>query len=253
MRKSSLSFTILSVSTKIQLKKVVYGSGLIETSETKCEFMQHNKSEWLACYSQKALHDYFISSWDKNVDELASSYWLTKGGLAFETEGLLIAAQDQVLNTRAMQQVYLAQCRLCNTQAVITAHLISGCSQLAGTQYKLSLQDIFIGVYMVNVILNATAIGGGNVLPVLWKTKILWDFNIFVDHFISTKRHDIVVINKDAGSISLIDMAVPADKHISIEEEEKFTKYDYQDLRIELEKLWKKKITMMSIVANWCS
>ena len=74
---------------------------------------------------------------------------------------------------------------------------------------------------------------------------------MFVDHFISARRHDIVVINKDAGSISLIDMAVPADKHISIKEEEKFTKY--QDLRIELEKLWKKKITVMSIVANWCS
>ena len=72
------------------------------------------------------------------------------------------------------------------------------------------------------------------------------DFNIFVDPFISARRPDIVVINKEAATISLIDVAVPADKHISAKEEEKLMKY--QDLRIELERLWKKKTTMIPIV-----
>ena len=68
-----LSFHYLKLS-KESLLKVVHGSGLIETSETKREFMWHKQSEWLACYSQKALHSYFVRSWDKNVAELASSY-----------------------------------------------------------------------------------------------------------------------------------------------------------------------------------
>ena len=46
--------------------------------------------------------------------------------------------------------------------------------------------------------------------------------------------------------MSLIDVVVPADKHISAKEEEKIIKY--QDLRIELERLWKKKTTMIPIV-----
>ena len=41
------------------------------------------------------------------------------------------------------------------------------------------------------------------------------DFIIFVDHFISARRPDIVVINKEAATIRLIDVAVPADKCIS--------------------------------------
>ena len=59
----------------------------------------------------------------------------------------------------------------------------------------------------------------------------------------STRRPDIVVINKVAGSISLIDVAIPADKHISVKEEEKLTKY--QHLQIELERLWRKKTTVI--------
>ena len=76
--------------------------------------------------------------------------------------------------------------------------------------------------------------------------NILWDFNIFVDHFISARRPDIVVVNKEAATISLIDVAVPADKHISAKKEEKLMKY--QDLRIKLERLWKKKTTIIPIV-----
>ena len=37
-----------------------------------------------------------------------------------------------------------------------------------------------------------------------------------------------MVINKAAGSMSLIYVAIPADKHISVKEEEKLMKY--QDL-----------------------
>ena len=48
--------------------------------------------------------------------------------------------------------------------------------------------------------------------------------------------------------ITIIDISIPtaADKHISAEEEEKLSKY--QDLRIELEILSRKKAMMVSIV-----
>ena len=132
--------------SKESLLKVAHDSGLIETSETKCEFVRRKQAERLTCYSQKALYGYFVRSRDENADELASSYWLTKGDLTFESEGFLIAAQDQALNTTTVQQVYSgsanAQCRLCNTQAETVEQLISGCSQLAGMQYKLRHDNV---------------------------------------------------------------------------------------------------------------
>ena len=56
--------------SKESLLKVVHDSGLIEASETKCEFVRRKQAERLTCYSQKALHSYFVRSRDENADEL---------------------------------------------------------------------------------------------------------------------------------------------------------------------------------------
>ena len=51
--------------------------------------------------------------------------------------------------------------------------------------------------------------------------KILWDFNIFVDHMIYARRPDIVVIDKGASLVTLVGVSIPVDKHLSAKEEEK--------------------------------
>ena len=157
--------------SKESLLTAVFNSGLIETSETKCEFVKRKQSERWTSYSQKALHGNFVRSRDKNVDELASSYWLTKGELTFETEGLIMAAQDQALSTRALQQVYSGSGdtrRLCNNQHETVEHLISGCSRLAGTSHKvmIMLLDTFTGVYVASTALIVIIISGNIVLLV---------------------------------------------------------------------------------------
>ena len=81
----------------------VMGSDLIVASESKRDFIHRRQTERILCYSLKALHGYFMRSWDSNYDEVTSLYWLTKGDLSMETEGLLFAAQDQALCTRALQ------------------------------------------------------------------------------------------------------------------------------------------------------
>ena len=94
--------------------------------------------------------------------------------------------------------------------------------------------------------------GGSTALTVLWRgennsVKILWDFNIFVDHVISARQPDIVVIDKVSSVVTLIDASIPADKHLTVKEEEKLSKY--QDLRIELERLWQKRMVPLVIGA----
>ena len=76
--------------------------------------------------------------------------------------------------------------------------------------------------------------------------KILWDFNIFADHVISARRMDIIVIEKVFSVVTLINVSIPTDKHLTVKVEEKLSKY--QDLRIELERLWRKRTVMVSVV-----
>ena len=187
---------------------------------------------------------------------MASVLWLTKGDLSIETEGFLLAAQDQALRTRALQNVFSPsfspRCRLCNSQGETVEHLVSGCTQLAGTQYKTRhdnvakyLHWLLCGKYDIqrehywwrhspySVVENNSV-------------KLLWDFNIFVDHVISARRPDIVVIDKVSSVVTLIDVSIPADKHLTVKEEEKLSKY--QDLRIELGRLWQKRTVMVPVV-----
>ena len=77
--------------------------------------------------------------------------------------------------------------------------------------------------------------------------EILWDFYVYLDHMISARRPDII-IDKAVSNVIMVhvDVSIPADKNISTMEEEKFSKY--QDLRVELERIWKKKTKMVPVV-----
>ena len=155
-------------------------------SESKRDFLQCRQTERISCYSQKALHGYFVRSLDSNYDEVMSLYWLTKGDLSMETEGLLFAAQDQALHIIALQLVYsnssTIQCRLCNFQAETVEH---SCSKFAGTQYKLRHDNVTKYIHWL-----LCGKYGIQREPNWWKhnpisivendsAKILWDFNIF--------------------------------------------------------------------------
>ena len=78
--------------------------------------------------------------------------------------------------------------------------------------------------------------------------KLLWDFDIHMDHLISARRPDLIIINKKKKKITckIIDFAVPVDKRIKLKEWEKKDKY--LDLARELKKLWNMQVTIIPIV-----
>ena len=65
------------------------------------------------------------------------------------------------------------------------------------------------------------------------KYKTLWDFNI-----------QTVCINKPKTECQIIDFAIPGD--IAIKEQEKIDRYE--DLRIELQKVWNVKVVVILVV-----
>ena len=76
--------------------------------------------------------------------------------------------------------------------------------------------------------------------------KILWDFSIQTDKVIEHRRLDTVCINKITKGCLIIDITIPEDQNIIRKEQEK--KGKYQNLQMELVKLWKLKTEVVPVV-----
>ncbi|MEL6846822.1 MAG: hypothetical protein AAFP02_26760, partial [Bacteroidota bacterium] len=78
------------------------------------------------------------------------------------------------------------------------------------------------------------------------QAKLLWDFSIRTDRVIQAHRPDITLVDKCKNKVSLIDVAVPWDSRVEDKEREK--KEKYQDLRLELRRLWDMPVEIVPIV-----
>ena len=76
---------------------------------------------------------------------------------------------------------------------------------------------------------------------------ILWD-SIRTDKTIQATRPDIVIKGKQNKTCQLIDMNVPSDSNISAKEFEKLSKYE--DLEIEIAKMWKMKTKTILLIVG---
>ena len=74
------------------------------------------------------------------MDEEESNRWLKSAGLKSETEGLIVAAQDQALKTKYMQAKIIKMAQIPTAEYVDDSkkqldHITSGCPELAKTEY----------------------------------------------------------------------------------------------------------------------
>ena len=68
------------------------------------------------------------------------------------------------------------------------------------------------------------------------------------DKKITARRPDIVIVNKGQRKTTLIDIACPCDRNVNDKETEKVEKY--QDLKIELQRLWNTSVEIVPIVVG---
>ena len=76
------------------------------------------------------------------------------------------------------------------------------------------------------------------------EVKILWDFKIQTNKHLAHNIPDITVVEKK--QVWLIGVAISGDSRINQKEVEKITKY--QDLKVEVKRLWEKKATVVPVV-----
>ena len=79
--------------------------------------------------------------------------WIKKGYLDKRTEGYIFAAQEQALQTNWLKSRITSggevdrSCRKCKEFPEKVSHLISGCSKLAGNEYKKKHDRMGLRVY----------------------------------------------------------------------------------------------------------
>ena len=222
------------------------------------------KNEGLAClrasWGEKPLHGrYPTRTMDADVDRNLTHQWLRSSGLKPETEGFIVAAQDQSLPTRSYQARILKKgndpkCRFCQQTEESVDHLITGCSTLAHTEYK-NRHDR-VGQYLHWKICRHYGLPCHEKWyehkppPVLEgkDVTLLWDFSVHTDRTIQANRPDIIIKDVRARKCLIIDMAVPSDKNISSKEFEKLSKY--KDLEIEVTKMWRLNTTTVPVIVG---
>uniref|UniRef100_H3AKE8 Reverse transcriptase zinc-binding domain-containing protein n=1 Tax=Latimeria chalumnae TaxID=7897 RepID=H3AKE8_LATCH len=223
--------------TDDRLIEIVRSSGEHEkgiTTAGRCqEYKRNKKNSRYNSWKQKALHGQYICQLGEDVNIEQTFRWLTNCHLKGETEALLIAAQDQALNTNSHRVRILhsgteSKCRMCKAEEETMAHIISGCKTLANGSYKerhITLQEVHTGHCVKTKVVEETT-----------GVKILWDFGIRTEKEIQAHRPDIVFVDKINRKPKIIDTACPIHYNIGEEEREKMMKY--QDFAIDLKHVY---------------
>ena len=131
-------------------------------------------------------------------------------------------------------------------------HIVSECSKLAQKYYK--RRHDWIGRRIHWEICGANGI---HVKPKWYEhqpdvviendtCKILWDFILQTDHFMTERRPDMIVIDKEHHEYRIIDYAIPYDKSVDDKEVEKIE--ENLDLVRELKKVGFMKMSVVPLV-----
>lgn len=230
--------------------------GVIKDTECLKDYKERIRAEHLAGWREKALHGRTYQAIEGFADP-ESWRWLRQGFLKKETEGMICAAQEQALRTNSVKfsidkTVDSPICRKCKSATESVQHIISGCTPLTQTEYKLRHDRVACRLHW------EVCREYGLEHAARWyehiphscqeneSVKLLWDMTFFTDRRLAHNRPDISIFDKRTLTWKLIDVAVPFDANILSTENTKVDRY--QDLTFELERLHKTPAKVIPIV-----
>ncbi|CAK1550990.1 unnamed protein product [Leptosia nina] len=207
--------------------------------------------DWL----RKSLHGRHLRDLNHTgIDTKASNEFLRRGELFPETEGFILAIQDQVLETRNYQKHIMKlpsliedSCRKCKGAPETIQHITGSCRVIAQTDYKHRHDQVAAVIHQI-IAFNHKLIpekvpyykySPQTVLDTK-DYKLYWDRTILTDKTIHYNRPDITFHDKRRQLVYLIDIAVPNTHNISPTYSEKLNKYI--DLSVEIKSQWKVKL-----------
>jgi len=186
---------------------------------------------------------------NKNVDKAASNAWLTKAGLFPETEGFMIAIQDEVIATKNYKKhiikdrnVLNDNCRLCNNATENIQHITSSCIKLAGSDYTKRHNQVAKIVHQklakkVGLLKDTVPYYVYDPKTILENDEhtLYWDRTLRTDKTVQHNRPDITFVDKKSKVGYLIDIAVPNNYNLEAKITRKIT--NYSSLAFEFKRL----------------
>ncbi|KAF4523835.1 hypothetical protein B566_EDAN013602 [Ephemera danica] len=123
---------------RLYLSRKVGGRGLLNL-ETLCRSKEQRLQTYFVSHGS-LMHQATSELTAAHVDLKESTEWLRTASLFSETEGFLLAIQDQVVRTRNYERHILKtavddRCRLCKKSGKTIQHITGGCSVLAPKEY----------------------------------------------------------------------------------------------------------------------
>ena len=113
---------------------------VLDEEENLQDYKKRKQDEKIRDWKEKALHGEFVRQ-TADVAGEDSGRWLRNGLLKKETEGLILAAQEQALRTNSIKHSIdktseTPLCRLCGDCSETVRHIVSGCKKLAQREYR---------------------------------------------------------------------------------------------------------------------
>lgn len=256
-RKKGINKSLTKTSTKIgtSLGIAVHNNTVDQKEAVKKQLAANIEKAWL----EKNMHGQLARQMQVlSANNFLSYGWLRHGKMKGETESLLVAAQEQALRTHHTEsRIYKIRkeglCRLCKKYNETVEHISSACPILAEREYLDRHNKVCTAIHFELCKAYGVAVSAKNWYehspsPVTVNGEetvtILYDQPIRTDREIPSLRPDIVVRARDMCCI--IDVSIPADRHITRKEAEKNLKY--KSLQIELQRMWGKKTTIIPVV-----
>ncbi|KAL0822073.1 hypothetical protein ABMA28_005438 [Loxostege sticticalis] len=230
---------------------LTYSFGIIKWTKTDINKLEIRTRTTLTKHNYMHPKSAIQRTTQPHVDLKASNKWLKLGALFPETEGFMIAIQDQIINTRNYKKYILKdphlitdKCRKCNRQSETIQHITSACPNLTQTDYTHRHNQI------CNIIHQKLAFKyqllTGKPLPYYQYTpkpvlessshKMYFDRAILTDRTVHNNRPDITLIDKQNKQVYIIDVAVPNTHNLHKTITEKIHKYT--ELKEEIVKIW---------------
>lgn len=212
--------------------------------------IEKRNREQIEAWQSKALHGRFYHELhSKDVDTEASCRWLQVGEIYPETEGFLMAVQDQVIATNNYRKAILKesgvndQCRKCGSRNETIAHILNGCSVLTAEKYRERHDDVakIIHQAVLRTLMNIKIeepyyTYKPQVITENDGYRIYWDRTIHTDKTVANNRPDIVVWDKRVRQVQLIDIAIPYAHNMQRTYYEKIRKYG--ELSEQIKRQW---------------
>ena len=182
------------------------------------------------------------------IDLNLSLAWLKSPSLRPETEGFLIAAQEQMLDTRnfrahILHSIPLSEdcCRMCGNRGETVDHILNYCPVLARKAY-VDRHDSVVKLLHWAICAHHQAPGLSSIarhqlvhtVQLSGGHTVLWEVSVPTDKRLLANRPDLILRGADTAIV--IDVAVPMEQNLAAKAKEKSEKY--KPLCAELKNVW---------------